>query len=85
MSDVLNFILLLFYFCIFSSKRVCLNTLHKVQKILRNVTVSENTFQSFNIEVYEIFFFFRFSSGQVKLLILQNIWLYISISISKEI
>ena len=28
-------------------------TLRKVQEILRNVTVSENTFQSFNMEVYE--------------------------------
>ena len=32
-------------------------TLSKVQKILRNATRSENTFQSFNIEVYENFFF----------------------------
>ena len=32
-------------------------TLSKVQKILRNATRSENTFQSFNIEVYEKFFF----------------------------
>ena len=33
------------------------NTLSKVQKILQNATMSENTFQSFNIEVYENFFF----------------------------
>ena len=32
------------------------NTLRKVQKILRNATVSENTFQSFNMEGYEKFF-----------------------------
>ena len=32
-------------------------TLSKVQKILRNATRSENTFQSSNIEVYEKFFF----------------------------
>ena len=32
-------------------------TLRKVQKILRNATVSENTFQSFNVEVYEKFVF----------------------------
>ena len=32
-------------------------TLSKVQKILRNGTMSENTFQSFNIKVYEKFFF----------------------------
>ena len=32
-------------------------TLSKVQKILRNATRSENTFQSFNTEVYEKFFF----------------------------
>ena len=32
-------------------------TLLKVQKILRNVTVSENTFQSFNMEVYKKFYF----------------------------
>ena len=32
-------------------------TLSKVQKILQNATRSENTFQSFNIEVYEKFFF----------------------------
>ena len=38
-------------------KRVVSNTLSKVQKILRNATRSENTFQSFNIEVYEKFFF----------------------------
>ena len=31
-------------------------TLRKVQKILRNATMSENTFQSFNMEVYEKFF-----------------------------
>ena len=30
-------------------------------------------------------FFFSFSSGQGKVLILQHIWLYIIISISKEI
>ena len=59
-------------------------TLRKVQKILQNATVSEYTFQSFNMEVYEKFFF-SFSSGQEKLLILQHIWLYIIISISKEI
>ena len=50
--------------------------------------MSENTFQSFNMEVYEKFFFswiFSFSSGQGKLLILQHIWSYIIISISKEI
>ena len=49
--------------------------------------MSENTFQSFNMEVYENFFFswiFSFSSGQGKLLILQHIWVYIIISISKE-
>ena len=28
----------------------------KVQKILRNVTVSENMFQSFNMEIYEKIF-----------------------------
>ena len=33
------------------------NTLSKVQKIPRNATRSENTFQSFNTEVYENFFF----------------------------
>ena len=32
-------------------------TLSKVQEILQNATRSENTFQSFNIEVYENFFF----------------------------
>ena len=32
-------------------------TLSKVQKILRNATRSENTFQSFSIEGYENFFF----------------------------
>ena len=32
-------------------------TLSKVQKILQNATRSENTLQSFNIEVYEKFFF----------------------------
>ena len=50
--------------------------------------LSENTFQSFNMEVYEKIFFswiFSFLSGQGKLLILQHIWLYILISISKEI
>ena len=50
--------------------------------------LSENTFQSFNMEVYEKNFFswnFSFLSGQGKLLILQHIWLYIIISISKEI
>ena len=35
----------------------CCSTLSKVQKILRNATRSENTFQSFNIEVYENVFF----------------------------
>ena len=41
--------------------------------------MSENTFQSFNMEVYKNFFswIFSFSSGQVKLLVI--------ISISKEI
>ena len=34
-----------------------LSTLSKVQKILQNATRSENTLQSFNIEVYEKFFF----------------------------
>ena len=34
-----------------------ITTLSKVKKILRNVRSSENTFQSFNIEVYENFFF----------------------------
>ena len=38
-------------------------TLSKVQKILRNATRSENTFQSFNIKVYENFF-----SGEFLLL-----------------
>ena len=33
------------------------STLSKVQKILRNARRSENTFQRFNIEVYENFFF----------------------------
>ena len=43
---------------IFTSDTVFFNiTLSKVQKILRNATRSENTFQSFNIEVYENFFF----------------------------
>ena len=60
-------------------------TLHKVQKILRNATVSENTFQSFNMEVYEKIFSFSFLRGQGKLLILQHIWFYIIISSSKEI
>ena len=36
------------------------NTLSKVQKILRNATRSENTFQSFNIEAYENFFSVEF-------------------------
>ena len=36
---------------------VDISTLSKVQKILRNATRAENTFQSFNIEVYENFFF----------------------------
>ena len=35
---------------------MALNTLSKVQKILQNATMSENTFQSFNMEVYETFF-----------------------------
>ena len=36
------------------------------------------------MEVYEKIFF-SFSSGQEKVLILQHFWLYIIISISKEI
>ena len=57
-----------------------------VQKILRNATRSENTFQSFNIEVFENFFssFFKWPE-KTSLLILQYIWFYIIISISKEI
>ena len=50
--------------------------------------LSENTFQSFNMEVYEKNFFswnYSFLSGQGKLLILQNIWPFIIISISNEI
>ena len=46
-------------------------------------------FQSFNMEVYEKFFFIswilRLASVQEKLLILQHIWLCIMISISKDI
>ena len=61
-----------------------LYTLRKVQKTLRNTTVSENTFQSLNMEVYEKIFFFSFLSGQEKVLILQHIWLYIIISSSKD-
>ena len=38
------------------TENIDLNTLSKVQKILRNATRSENTFQSFNIEVYEKIF-----------------------------
>ena len=37
-----------------------ITTLSKVKKILRNVRSSENTFQSFNIEVYENFFSVEF-------------------------
>ena len=40
-----------------SRSRSRISTLSKVQKILRNATRSENTFQSFNIEVYENFSF----------------------------
>ena len=50
--------------------------------------LSENMFHSFNMEVYERIFFswnFSFLSGQGKLLILQHIWPYIIISISKDI
>ena len=60
----------------------------KFRKYFEMRQLSENTFQSFNMEVYEKFFFssiFSFSSGQGKVLILQHIWLYIIISISKEI
>ena len=44
-----DILLILMFFC-------CINTLPKVQKILQNVTVSENMFQSFNMEVYEKIF-----------------------------
>ena len=60
----------------------------KFRKYFEMRQLSENTFQSFNMEVYEKIFFswnFSFLSGQGKLLILQHIWLYIIISISKEI
>ena len=39
---------------------VYFNTLNKVQKILRFLGMSENSDQSFNMVVYEKFFFFRF-------------------------
>ena len=50
--------------------------------------LSENMFQSFNMEVYEKNLFslnFSFLSGQGNILILQHIWPYIIISICKEI
>ena len=65
-----------------------LDTLRKVQKILLYALKSKNTFQSFNMEVYEKIFFswnLGFLSGQGKLLILQHIWLYIIISHIKDI
>ena len=37
------------------------------------------------MEVYEKIFFFSILSGQGKLLVLQHIWFYIIIFISKEI
>ena len=49
----------------------------KFRKYFQMQQLSENTFQSFNMEVYErIFFSWNFSllSGQGKLLILQHIW-----------
>ena len=63
-------------------------TLRKVQKILLYALKSKNTFQSFNMEVYEKIFLswiLGFLSGEGKLLILQHIWLYIIISHIKDI
>ena len=65
-------------------KTVMLTTLRKVQKILRNATVSENTFQSFNMEVYEKIFF-SFFKWPGKTIDFTTFWFYIIISISKEI
>ena len=41
------------------------DTLQKVQKILLYAPISENTFQSFNMEVYENFFYVEFLVFQV--------------------
>ena len=57
------------------------STLRKVQKILRKATVSEKVLTWKSMRK----FFLVFLSGQGKLLILQHIWFYIIISISKEI
>ena len=56
----------------------------KFKKYFEMRQLSDNTFQSFNMEVYEKLFF-SFLSGQGKLFILQHVWSYIIISISKEI
>ena len=45
------------FYSTINRETLTLITLSKVQKILRNATRSENTFQSFNIEVYEKFYF----------------------------
>ena len=56
---------------------------HESKLSCNNATMSEHIFQNFTMEVFENFF--SLSSGQGKLLILQHIWFYSIIYISKEI